>query len=149
MSNAARQSEADDATITEAEIAAANAELRAATIDSDRLLLEDDEYGREILFQDPSDGTFTIERIVDVEPVLEWCKARYNEGLANRHCEFRHMASLPPTALDMWARAQGYRLPSQWYLQKEFADLVTRAAHDRDLSGFRTLAGDFRRRGQG
>lgn len=149
MLDAARQDEADDAEITQAEIAASEAELRAATIDANRMLLDDDEYGREILFEDPSDGTFTIERVVDVEPVLEWCKGRFNEGIAQQHCEFRQIASLPPAALDVWARARGYRLPDGWYLKREYEGLVMDAAHDRDLSGFRTLAGEYRRRGQG
>lgn len=149
MLDAARQDDADDAEITQAEIAAAEAELRAATIDANRMLLDDDEYGREILFEDPSDGTITIERVVDVEPVLEWCRGRYNEGIANAHSEFRQIASLPPEALDVWAKARGYRLPQNWYLKREYEALVMAAVHDRDLSGFRTLAGEYRRRGQG
>jgi hypothetical protein len=141
--------DAIDAEITAAEIAAAEAELRAARIDGSRMLLERDaETGaREILHFDEGEGTFSIERVADVEPVLEWCKGRYNEGIANRHCEFRPLASLPTVVLDIRGKARG--LPDGWYLKKEYQREVLNAAHDPDLSGFRTMSGEFRRRGEG
>lgn len=140
---------ATDAAITPQEVAAAHAEWKAAEIDRASMVLERNEYGTETLHFDESDNSFTIQRVQDVEPILDWCKGRYNEGIANQHCEFRQIASLPPGALDVWARSNGYGLPDGWYLKKQYHHLVMQAAHDRDLSGFRTLHGDFRRRGEG
>ena len=134
---------------TPEEIAAAAAELEEALLDDGSMLLERDAFSGAVekLHFDEGADTFTIERVVDVEPVLDWCKGRYNEGIANRHCEFRQIASIPPEVLELWARLKRYNLPGQWYLQKQYHHLVVEAAHDRDLSGFRTLAGEFRRRG--
>lgn len=139
----------EDQEVREAEVSAVRAEWDAATLDRNRMVLEENQYGTETLHFDEGENTFTIERVQDVEPILDWCKGRFNEGIANRHCEFRQIASLPPGALDVWARANGYGLPDGWYLQKQYHHLVMRAAHDSDLSGFRTLHGDFRRRGEG
>src|ERR1700730_5126644 len=134
---------AADLELTPQEVAASRAETEAAVIDGTSMLLERDAGGTEYLhFED--DG-FTIERVVDVEPVLDWCKGRFNAGLANSLSEFRQIASLPPSVLDIWGKVRG--LPPQWYSLKEYHNLVVQAAHDRDLSGFRTLAGHFIRRG--
>lgn len=134
---------------TAAEIAAAEADLRAARIDASTMLLgvDPDTGARETLHHDESADTFVIQRVEDVEPVLEWAKGRYNEGIANRHSEFRQIAEVPYSVLDIWGKARG--LPDGWYFKKEFDHLVMDAVHDRDLSGFRTLPGEFRRRGRG
>jgi hypothetical protein len=132
---------------TEAEFAEAErvaAGFEAARIAENRVVLEDVDGAREILHLE--DDKFVIERVEDVESTLDWCKGRYNEGLANRHCEFRHFASIPETALLIWGKGRGITVPN-WYMKKEYHDLVVEAAHDRDLSGFRTLSGNFSKRG--
>jgi hypothetical protein len=142
----------EDVVLTPAEIAAHERELEAARIDGTRMLLETGPAGeRTILHMGDGADEFVLERVVDVEPVLEWCKGRYNEGIANRHCEFRHMGSFPPEVLELWGIQRYGRggLPDGWYYLKDYHHLVIEAAHDRDLAGFRTLHGDFRRRGEG
>lgn len=91
-----------------------------------------------------ADGNLVaLEREEDVESVLEWAKARYNEGLADRHCEFRHVGSYPANVLEIFARKNG--IPPgqiQSALGKD-QELTKRLLNDRDLSGFRTLAGRY------
>jgi hypothetical protein len=127
-----------------AEAARAEESFRAARIDENRVLIDETDGVREILHLDGD--KFAIERVQDVEETLEWCKGRYNEGLVNRNCEFRQIASLPENALVIWGKGRGIDVPN-WYLKKEYQDLVVEAAHDRDLSGFRTLPGHYSRRG--
>jgi hypothetical protein len=129
-----------------AETAAAS-DFEAAHLDSDTLLLDRSGGVTERLHFDPMGESFALERVQDVEATLEWCRGRYNAGLANSHCEFRHYASLPVAVLEIWGKSRGITQPD-WYLKKENEKLLVEAAHDRDLSGFRTLAGNFMRRGE-
>jgi hypothetical protein len=137
---------ADDFDWQAAEQAAA-ADFERAHVDSNTLVLDTGSDVTERLHFDPMGESFAIERVQDVEATLEWCKGRYNEGLVNQHCEFRQFASLPTNVLEIWGRNRGLTDPA-WYLKPEYQSLVVEAAHDRDLSGFRTLAGDYRRRGE-
>jgi len=123
--------------LTQAEIAASDAELAAARIGDRDYLVED---GETLHFDDQ--GAAHLHRVEDVTEILEWCKSRFNEGIVNLYCDFRHMAELPVSALEMWAAANGHRgLPAGWMYQKQYHDLVIRAAHDRDLAVFRTAPG--------
>jgi hypothetical protein len=132
-----------DDELTQAEIAASDAELAAARIGERDYLVETDNVARETLHFDEAGAH--LRRVEDVESVLEFCKQRYSEGIVNRFCEFRHMAELPVSALEVWAAANGHRgLPAGWMYQKQYHDLVIRAAHDSDLAGFRTAPGVFR-----
>jgi hypothetical protein len=130
---------------------AAAADFAAAHVDRSTLRLDDGGSDvAELLHFDEAADTIAIERVQDVEATLEWCKGRYNEGLANRHCEFRHIASIPTNALQIWGEKTygAGSLPAEWWLKKEYHHLVIRATHDSDLSGFRTLSGNYARRGE-
>jgi hypothetical protein len=128
--------------IEKAEAARAAAEFRAAAVDSNTFLLEQDADGtREYLHYDEQEQTFSIRRVADVSGVLDWCKGRFNEGLANRHCEFRHVASFPPEVLAIWARENGIDPRYVTQALGKDRDLTKRLLNNRDLSGFRTLAG--------
>jgi hypothetical protein len=150
--NAWVEGELPAVTLEADEIAAAEREFADAQLEDGSLLLDrDPDSGAvEKLTFDEMAGTFTIERVADVEPVLDWCKGRFNEGVANRFSEFRHIASLPPEVLDLWPLAHfgpNHGLPAQWYLKPEYHHLVLKAAHDPDFGGFRTAPGHFIRRG--
>jgi hypothetical protein len=135
------------ADFTPEEIARAEREAEAALDDMGNFVLERDEFGSETLHIDEGEQKLHIERVADVEPVLDWCKAHYSAKVANSHCEFRQLASLPPSVLDIWGRANYPGLPDQWWQLKRYHHLVIKAAHDSDLSGFRTMAGNYIRRG--
>lgn len=114
--------------------------FRKARIDDNRFVLDETDGIREVLHFDGD--TVSLERVQDVESVLEWCKGRYNEGLANKHCEFRHVASIPTTVIDLYAKL--YLGPqAQWsdLLKRENDGLFKQMLNDRDLSGFRSLGG--------
>lgn len=134
----------DDPMPTSQEIVEAQAEFaaaRAARLDGTSMALgEDVGGGSETLHFDDTEETFTIKRVEDVEATLDWCKGRYNEGLANRHCEFRHVARIPVNVLILWGRMRGLTDPA-WYLQKNAEPLIKEVLADRDLCGFRTLPG--------
>lgn len=132
-----------DDVLTLPEIAGAEAELAAARLDGSSMTLGEDVAGAsETLHFDDTEKTFTVERVEDVESTLDWCKGRYNEGLANRHCEFRHVARIPVNVLILWGRMRGFTDPA-WYLQKSAMPLIKEVLADRDLSGFRTLPGHY------
>lgn len=130
-----------DDVLTPQEIVGAQAELAAARLDGSSMTLGEDVSGAsETLHFDDTEDTFTIKRVEDVEATLDWCKGRYNEGLANRHCEFRHVARIPVNVLILWGRMRGLTDPA-WYLQKNAEPLIKEVLADRDLCGFRTLPG--------
>lgn len=128
---------------TPEEIAAATREADAALDDMGNFVLERGPDGTETLHIDETEGRITIERVADVEPTLDWCKANYSAKVANSHSEFRQLASLPPSVLDLWAKGKNLGLPDQWWQLKQYHHLVIEAAHDSDLSGFRLMAGRY------
>jgi hypothetical protein len=129
------------------EIARADREAEAALDAMGNFLLEDDPaYGSERVVWDEGENKLHIVRSQDVESTVEWCKGRYNEGIVNRHSEFRQFASLPPNALAIWGAANYPGLPDVWWELKQYHNLVLKAAHSRDLGYFRTLAGNYIRR---
>lgn len=130
-----------DDSITAAEIAQARAEFEAARVDENTFMVDRTEAGAEYLKYNPSDDTFTIVHADDPASVLEWCKGRFNEGLANRFCEFRHVASYPPIVLEIWAKENGVDPRYVTQALGKDRDLTKRLLNNRDLSGFRTLAG--------
>jgi hypothetical protein len=134
---------------TPAEIAQAEREADAALDDMGRFVLERGPEGSETVLIDEADGALRLLRSVDVEPTLDWCKGHYSQAVVDRHCEFRQLASLPPSVLDLWARAKNYGLPDQWWQMKRYHHLVIDAAHDSELSGFRLMGGEYRRGGEG
>lgn len=127
----------------EAERQKARAEFEAAQIDDSSLFMEEVDGIREILHFDEGEQKFHLERVADVEPVLEWCKGRYNEGLASRFCEFRHVGRYPWVIVQIFAKKWGVKDP--WAMLKD-KEMVNRLLSDSDLSLFRTLPGNYSRR---
>jgi hypothetical protein len=137
---------------SEAEWAAAEREaaesFRRARLDDSRLLLDDGrESGirEEIHFDESGDG-FHLVRVEDVEGTLDWAKGRYSEGLANRACEFRHVGEYPPTVIELFAKKYfGPQATYETFLHRSKHDpkVVKALLADRDLSGFRVLAGHY------
>jgi hypothetical protein len=133
-----------DFSLTQDEVSAVQRAAEAAVLDGSTMSLGHGEDGAvERLHFDDVENTVTLSRVDDVQSVLDWCKGRFNAGLADSLSEFRQIASIPPDVLAIWANAKGYKLPADWMLRKDYHDLVIAAAHDRDLSGFRTLAGTY------
>lgn len=55
------------------------------------------------------DGKCAIETVEDVSRVVERAKERHNLGLTRTGMGDRHVASIPVTVLDAWARRIGKR----------------------------------------
>lgn len=55
------------------------------------------------------DGRVAIETVEDVTPALERAKALHNQGLTRTGMGDRHVASIPISVLDAWARRIGKR----------------------------------------
>jgi hypothetical protein len=55
------------------------------------------------------DGKVAFETVADVTPVLERAKALHNQGATRNTIGHRHVASIPITVLDAWARKIGKR----------------------------------------
>ena len=109
-----------------------------------RVFLEKDEYGVEYAYFDDATGDLqAVERVQDVEPILEEAKACFNEGLVNRKSEFRRVGSYPPNAIRLFAAKHGID-PDRVVrdLAKDW-NLTRLLLNDRDLSGFRTLPGRY------
>jgi hypothetical protein len=114
----------------------------------DKVLIQaegDDPNGvQEVAHFDQTTGDLIgIERVQDVEPVLEWCRGRYNEGIVNRHCEFRLVGSYPPNIIEIFAGKNGLTFDQVIGALGKDKDLTNRLLGDSDLSHFRTLAGRY------
>jgi len=72
------------------------------------------------------DGKVAIQTVEDVTPALERAKERHNLGLTRTGMGDRHVASIPITVLDAWARALGKKY--QDVMQDE--QLLTRFLRD-------------------
>lgn len=128
--------------ITAEEILAAAAEFKAATIDENTLFLEDVDGRKELLVFDGDKVRLTVYQ--DLTGLQEANKAAYNTPI-NQGCEFRRFARFPASFLE----AYGFnnQLPSGWYYRKEYEGLLLRIAHDPQYRDFRTMPGNFIRRG--
>lgn len=120
---------------------------------STRVLVDTYEDGtKEYAHFDPVTGDLLhVERVEDVEKVLDWCKGRFNEGLANHHCEFRHVGSYPQGVLEIFGRKHGIKRANESETYAHAAmrvlgkdeELTKLLVNDRDLSGFRVLPGRY------
>jgi hypothetical protein len=111
---------------------------------TERVLVDTTDGLKEYAHFDKQTGDLLcLEREEDVESVLEWCKGRYNDGLANSLCEFRHVARFPHNVIHIFAKKWGID-PNQIVaaLGKD-KDLTSKLLNDRDLGGFRTLPGTY------
>ena len=86
-------------------------------------------------FHPNGDGTFTINRVQDVEDIIERNKALQNT-LQSKKSDLRHVASIPMVILERWITEDGVN-----YMQldgKEFARLIRRKLKDPDWAWLRT-----------
>lgn len=100
------------------------------------------ETGEVDYFHDNGDGTFAIESVQDVTPILEANVKRFNaaadtrvDGEARRS-EFRHVARIPRIILTKVLREEGIDL-----LKPENQDELRRRLNDPDWRMFRTHPG--------
>lgn len=110
-------------------------------------LLDFDVDGSAVYFDyDEATDTVLTKRTADVEPELEEAKRVVNEEI-DRKSEFRRIMSIPMGAAWTWAQLNGLKGDPDWW-KKIFGrggeELLSRLVHDRDMRGFRTLAGDYR-----
>ncbi len=107
--------------------------------------LDVDQDGGVIFFDyDESTDTVATKRVVDVEPILERVKQIVTEAV-DRKSEMRCIMAIPIGVA--YEFAQMKKLGPDWYRQifgKGGEALLSELVHDRDLSGFRTIRGDFR-----
>ena len=85
-------------------------------------------------FHPHNDGTFTIESVQDVEPILERNKALQNTP--QRSDWGRHIATIPNIFIDRWSRESGVNLLA--LPKQEFARFVKRKLADPDWKWLRT-----------
>lgn len=93
----------------------------------------------------------SVEVVDDAEPVLEWCKGRFNADTANRFkSDFWHAGSYPVGVLEVFGRKLGIQPTLSESVGAIVArmlgkdkDMTRMLLNDRDLSGFRTMPGRF------
>lgn len=135
--------EANGETITADEIARAADEFSNAIVDENTLVLEKDGNRTEILTFD-GDTARVVEK-ANLTAHQDFCKEVFNDPI-DRKSEFRRIASFPQEALRLWGFVNHGLTDPAWYLKKEYLYLVVEAAHDRDMSDFRTMPGHYMRK---
>lgn len=85
-------------------------------------------------FHPNTDGTFTIERVQDVEPILDHNKALQNER--QRSDWGRQVASIPLVIIEKWANEEGANLLAMG--KDEAAAFLKRKLADPDWKWLRT-----------
>lgn len=100
-----------------------------------RRLDETDGIVEELHFDD-GEGKAIIHRTADIEPLLDANQDAFNEGLVNKRCEFRRVASFDPVTIMELTRIHGAD-PFKRGNEK----LLERILNDPDLRKFRTLPG--------
>lgn len=98
-----------------------------------RLLEYDAERGLRIDFIGNNDGTFSLEYMQDVEPLLDKNKASQNDGGFDRKSEFRHYASIPVTVQYAWINQYGVDP-----LKPEHQDLLARLLNSNEYRYLKT-----------
>lgn len=78
------------------------------------------------------DGKCAIETVEDVSRIVERAKALHNQGFTRTGMGDRHVASIPVTVLDAWARRIGKRFQDVMQAQQ----LMSRFLADPDHSYF-------------
>lgn len=128
----------------EAERKKAALDYKLARLEDGSLFLENSDGVTETLHFDETAQTFTIKRVEDVESVMDWCQTHYNEVQVNKHNEFRFLGRYPVTIAQVFAKRWGF---SSWQECLKHKDMFYRLLNDRDLSKFRTIPGNYTRRG--
>lgn len=80
-------------------------------------------------------GLLIVDRVQDVEPILEGNKARQIEG-PDRKSELRHIATIPNVIIEKWLLEDG--VPFMRMNGPEFAKFVRRKLDDPDWKYLRT-----------
>lgn len=86
-------------------------------------------------FHPNGDGTFTISRTQDVEPILDNNKALQNIP-QDKKSDFRHVASIPLVIIEKWISEEGRPVYSMD--GPEFARMIRRKLADPDYKWLRT-----------
>lgn len=85
---------------------------------------------------DNVDNTIVVNNSQDVEPILDSCRLRTNEG-AHGSAEMRHAATLPMVVIENYCNQHGISF-QDWLKDKTH---VKRMLNDPDLKGFRVWQG--------
>jgi hypothetical protein len=83
-------------------------------------------------FHPHSDGTVTVQRTDDVEPVLDWNK-KLQTTPQTRTESFHHIASIPNIVIEQWLIESGLKMGSP-----EFTVFIRKKLRDRDWLFLRT-----------
>lgn len=79
-------------------------------------------------FHQHGDGSFTYERVQDVEPILDQNKRWQNEPQKKSEVMGHHIATIPNIIIDKWAKEEGANLmamnkyEADKFLRKKLAD---------------------------
>lgn len=78
---------------------------------------------------DEQDGKQVIQTVTNVEPVVERAKALHNQGLTRTGMGDRHVASIPITVIDAWARSRGKKYQDVMQDEHLFTAFLRDPAH--------------------
>lgn len=88
-------------------------------------------------FHGHGDGSFTISRTQDVEPILELNKALQNTPQRTEH--FRHIGTIPNIILEKWLNDEGANVLKM--STREFGQFIKRKLRDPDNRWLKTTDG--------
>lgn len=88
-------------------------------------------------FHQDSDGSLTVERVQDVEPILEMNKALQN--WSQKTTSFRHIGTVPNVILEKWINEEGAPILSMG--SREFGEFIRRKLNDPDYRWLKTTDG--------
>lgn len=86
------------------------------------------------IFHRGTDGQVTVERVQDVEPILDHNKALQNTPQKSEY--FRHTASIPSIIIERWCIELGVNLLRM--SGREFGELIQKKLRDPDWAWLRT-----------
>jgi hypothetical protein len=75
------------------------------------------------------DGRIALETVENVAPILERAKALHNQGLTRTGMGDRHVASIPITVIDAWARSRGKKYQDVMQDEHLFTAFLRDPAH--------------------
>lgn len=85
--------------------------------------------GTATYLHDEQDGKQVIQTVSNVEPVIERAKALHNQGLTRTGMGDRHVASIPITVIDAWARSRGKKYQDVMQDENLFTAFLRDPAH--------------------
>jgi hypothetical protein len=93
---------------------------------------------RTVFHSDPGEGKFHIERIQDVEDILDWNKAAQNEKQTYAGT-WRHVGRIPNVVIEKWMNEFGVDVLRM--SQEEFGQFIKRKLNDPDNRWLKTTDG--------